>query len=545
MAAAIAALSAIPAQSEELRYVLTPKFDAGRLSVELVWSTSGRKRSVLGISEQVGPVQNLAGLLANVFVEGANAERDGALWILRHAEGAQIRCTYEVAPPVKSFADWNATHLPITTSRFFHGLGGAFLLTPQKASGMPGDYETVLRWQLPAGQDAVCSWGGGRSVGRRIAVDDLRTSVYLAGRLQIERFEQDGRRVLVAMGGDCGFEPQAFAEMTQAIIAEQCRFLNETEFPEFVVTAIPAGPPLREGESRLAGSGLYHSFALWVAPGSSLNDSIEHLFAHELFHHWNGRMLAAEQPERLAYWWIEGITDYYALRILYESGRWDAATYAKWLNKHLREYALNPARAATNEEIHERYWSDRDTFGQVAYQRGLLLGLRWQALARQHKSADGLDPLLRALLDRARSGPFLLTNARIREVGAQRLGQWFGAEFDRHVTQATPVELPPDVLAPDLRLEATSVHAFELGFERDRSLRQKKVRGLIAGSEAANAGLRERDELLGWQIPSSPDEPAVLQVRRGDRTETIRYFPRGPATPAMRFVAADDAQRKP
>lgn len=538
LALVLVALLAHSAPAETLTYVLTPRFEQGVLRVELLWETEGRTHSVLGIAERVGPVQNVPGLLRNVFVEGAQARRDGALWMLSHARGARIRCTYEVAPPASAFEQWNYTHLPITTPTFFHGLGSAFLLTPQKASGMPAEYRTILRWQLPAGQDAVCSWGPGRSIGQPLQVDDLRTSVYLAGRIRTKRIEDDGRRIVVALGGDPGFSLDAFAQLTTGIIAEQCAFMAEKSFPEFVVTAIPVGPELRAGESRLAGSGLYNSFALFAAPGTALDDAVEHLFAHELFHYWNGRLLAAEQPERLVYWFVEGLTDYYALRILHESGRWDAATYAKWVNRHFREYAVNPAQNATNDEIERDYWTQRDTVGEVAYQRGLMLGLRWHKMARERGVREGLDRLLHTLVNRGRAGAFVLSNRGIRRAGVELLGAWFGPEFDKFVTGAATVDIPPDALLPALEGRFRDVYAMELGFDRDRTLRTRTVRGLVRGSAAERAGVRERDELLGWSVPADSDTQVILQIQRDSTTETIRYLPRGAKHSVLQFEPA-------
>jgi predicted metalloprotease with PDZ domain len=327
--------------------------------------------------------------------------------------------------------------------------------------------------------------------------------------------------------------------MTSTIVGQECEFMREEEFPDFVVTAIPVGEKLKEGDSRLAGSGLYNSFALFVAPGAKLDDAVEHLFAHELFHYWNGRLLKARQPERLVYWFVEGLTDYYALRILDESGYWDSEKYAKWINRHIREYYLNPAINASNEEIEKDYWNKRSTVGEVAYQRGLLLGLRWHKLARDKGVPDGIDRLFRSLVTRGRSGGLLVSNQVVREAGARLLGAWFTPEFDRYVERAETVEVPADALAPDLVGELTEVYEFELGFDRDRSLKDRRVRGLVSGSAADSAGLREGDRLVGWDLHGDPDRLVKLTVQRGARSETVSYYPRGMKRVVMQFRAAD------
>jgi predicted metalloprotease with PDZ domain len=400
--ACVASKGASTEAAEALSYTLTPLAQQGRLRVEIEWKTAGRAYSALGVSRQWGTLTDVPEVLGEVAADGVDSvRRQGPLWIFSHRPGATIRCRYEVEPRVRTF-DWSRTHHPITTARYFHGLGNAFLLVPHDEEGVSErEFETVLRWQLPAGWKAACSWGVGRSIGQPVRAADLRNSVYLAGELKLKTVRQDGLTVDLALVEGCGLDIDEFAEMALTITRQQCRFMEEARFPPLVITAIPVGEPLKEGDTRISGTGLYNSFALFVPPGSRLDDGIEHLFAHELFHYWNGRLVQAADPERLVFWFIEGFTDYYALRILLESGRWDASTYAKWINRHLRDYQRNPAIHATNQEIQERFWTQRDTVGEVAYQRGLLLGLRWHRRARDTGVAEGVDRLLKTLVRRA------------------------------------------------------------------------------------------------------------------------------------------------
>ncbi|MBI5864195.1 MAG: hypothetical protein HZB38_06785, partial [Planctomycetes bacterium] len=382
---------------------------------------------------------------------GKSVRRDDSMWIVTHSPGASLTVRYEIALKVKSFDSWDAQSLPIAAEEYFHGVGSAFLMTPNSHPGTPAEFEAALRWSLPAGYKAACSWGGtARSVAAKLRPSDLKQSSYLAGKITTTSVEEGGIKLSVAMIDRFGFSIDEFAARAMRIIRAECDFMAEKEFPEFVITVIPVGKPLAEGETRIAGSGLFQGFALFLAPKSPLSDGFEHLFAHELFHQWNGRRLIAANPERLVYWFTEGFTDYFALRILHDSGIWSAPTYAKWLSKHLRDYATNPARNASNEDIDKHYWTQRGTFGEVAYQRGLMLGLRWNHLAKQRGVKDGVDALLRALLARARTGAFEASNDTIRAAGTKALGGWFEAEFDRYVGGAETVEVPPDALLPGL-----------------------------------------------------------------------------------------------
>lgn len=526
-----------PQKPEALTYVLTPDFGRGRLKVEITWATHGRTSSALSVSPHFGRIDDVSALLKNVRIHGdRNVNRQGALWLVSHARDAQLGVSYEIALGRNRFDDWEEQHLPLTTPEFFHGVGSAFLMTPNSHPGTPATFETALRWVLPAGWKGVSSWGGvTRSAGAPMPPSDLRQSVYFAGKLETRTIKEDGLVVSVAMAPGFDFSIDEFAEFTTRIIKAETKFVREPAFPPFVVTAMPAGPPIKEGESRVAGSGLYHGFALYLAPRSTLTDGVQSLFAHELFHQWNGRLLPGADPERLVYWFTEGFTEYYALRILYESGIWDAKTYAKWLNRHLREYAENPARNATNGEIDARYWTDRDTVGQVAYQRGVLLGLRWNALAKKQGTRSGVDAWFFGLLEAARGTTVALTNDRLRQTGVVTFGAWFGPEFDRHVRDAVTIDVPADALAPALHGRLEKIVGYDLGFDRGRSLAERKICGLRAGSAAAAAGLREGDALAAWNITGDPATLTRVEVRRDGKSMKFEFHARGATHDVLQF----------
>lgn len=521
---------------EALRYTLRPDPEAGVLHVELVWETRGRRISGLRLARDWGPIRNVPGMLRNLRFVGARAKREGGLWTLRHAKDATIRCSYTVDPQHRAFDEPRWAHVPITSRDVFCGMGPAFLLTPHPGGVAPERYEVVLRWELPDGWTAACSWGVGRHVGATLRAEDLRRSVYVAGRLVTRSTKQAAPQVGVAVAGRFAFTADALLARARRIIDAECAFVGETDFPDFVITLVAVGPPADNGPTKLTGSGLYHSFALFLAPGSRLTDAVEHLFAHELFHFWNGERIQPAEPARRVAWLTEGLTDYYALRILFESGIWDDQTFATWINRHIREYHANPAIHASLDEIERHFWDRRDTLGEVVYQRGLLLGLRWHRKAREAGVADGLDALLHRLLAAARADANLrVTNAQVRALGTELFGAWFGQEFDRFVIRGETIRVPADALLPKLRGESKTVYAFDPGFDLPASVRQRRVVGLRRGSAAERAGLREGDVLVAASVRDDPDTPVKLTVRRGGKLRTIRYLPRGRAMVVMQF----------
>ncbi len=521
---------------EAVTYTLTPLPDAARLRVEISWSTGDRTQSALELGMRWGTVADVPALLRNVEFPGAvtGVKKRGGQWLIQHAPGAQVTCRYEVDPGRRKL-DWDGPHYPLITRSYAHLMGNTFLLVPHTGDGMPDTYEVALRWKLPVGWKAVCSWGEGPGIGDRLAPADLRNSVYLAGKFQKETVERDGRRITVAVCDDFNFRASEFAGLADTIVGHECRFANEREFPPLLVTAAPVGGSTAPGQTRLVGMGLYRSFVLLAAPNAKLDDAFASLFAHELFHHWNGRVLKAAQPDKLVYWFTEGFTEYYALRILLDSGFWTPEVYARWVNRHLRQYRDNPAMHATNEEIQAGYWQARDTIGEVPYQRGVLLGLRWHRQARQRGIANGMDALFLGLLERARLESFELTNDLLRQEGVRVLGAWFGPEFDKYVVQAETVDVPPEVLEPALRGVYRDVYAFELGFDAGIAAQKKRVRNLVPNSPAQRAGLREGDRLVQAKVQPDPDQEVELQVARDGQVKKVRFYPRGTRRAVLQF----------
>lgn len=528
----------IDARGESLTYTIRPDVKTGRVGVELAWDTAGdRKQSALCLTSAYGSVTDVPGLITGLRIGGAESvRREKGCWRLLHRPGAEVRVQYWVDAGRREF-DWMSTHHPITSEQCFHGIGSTFLLTPAEGGGMPRDYEVLLRWRLPEGWKAACSWGVGAHLGARMRAVDVRRASYLAGPLQIETRRVLGAEdVTVAQLDAFAFDADDVARKAAQIISAEVTFMREADFPPYVVTVVPVGSSANKGMQRMVGAGLARGFVLWLSPDARWTDGVEHLFAHELFHHWNGGVMEAESPDRLVYWFLEGFTDYYALRILYESGYWSATTYARWVNQHIFEYARNPAQRAKNEEILREYWRRRDTVGEVAYQRGLLLAIRWHYLSRERGVDEGIDALFRGLLARARERGTKLSNDVIRAEGHRRYGAWFLEEFDRHVREAETVTLSAKMLAPEFRGRVQTVYEYELGFDRAASLANRRVVGLKPDSLAARAGLRNGDELVGWNLHNDPGQKIELKVRREQKVQTISFYPRGKGWRVAQFL---------
>lgn len=530
--------------SERLAYTFTPAPDEGIIRVELRWQTGDREQSTLAIQPHWASVPDIPMLLKQVSVTAGKFRREENRWIIDHQPSAEIRCEYEIRG--ESQPDWDGSYYPIVTNDHFHGIGETFLITPNDDDASSNEYDISIDWKLPgAWPRAASSIGVGKHVSATLTLRDLRNAIYLAGHIQTRTQIVLDQPVTVAVAGEFEFSADELLSLCARIIGAERNFLPEAPLPAYLITAVTIGRPLPKGSTSMGGTGLHNSFALFLPPKAESNDALQHLLAHELFHHWNGRVLDREQPEELVYWFSEGLTEYYALRLLYESGIWDVNTLCTWINRHIAAYHRNPAKNATNEEILQEFWTKRKTVGQAPYQRGVLLAIRWHALAQQHdrgvraSSTPGIDALFHELLRQAINDDTKITNDRIRAAGIEKLGNWFADEFDRFVIEAETIEVPPDALAPAIVGKPATIYEFALGFDRDRSIAERRIIDLVPDSPAAEAGLQENDELTSWSIGDDPDHPVRLDIRRDDKTKTIRYVPRGQEIRVLRFEPTD------
>ncbi|GAB3638670.1 hypothetical protein GCM10027422_42600 [Hymenobacter arcticus] len=101
----------------------------------------------------------------------------------------------------------------------------------------------------------------------------------------------------------------------------------------------------------------------------------------------------------------------------------------------------------------------------------------------------------------------------------------------------------PGAFGPGVASRPVPVGFFDLGFAEPVALQKgKRIKGLVTGSAAALAGLREGDELAEAvnliPVYGSFTQAITLPVRRGAAVEPITYQPRTGQAEAWEWVAA-------
>ena len=293
-----------------------------------------------------------------------------------------------------------------------------------------------------------------------------------------------------------------------------------------------------------SGIGLRNSFAFTFGAETPI-DNLKSLLAHEMLHAWvRGFDGLADGTAALASsWYSEGLAVHYQRLLPWRAGLMSDEEFLYDLNSTAARYYTNIMINVPNEDVPAGFW--RDTRIRVLpYDRGSLYFAALNADIQAATNGDlSLDDLVREMLsDRRADIP--LTEAHWREKLEAVLGEDGIADFDAMLAGGE-VQPPSDAFGPCFQRVTKPLRRYNLGFDPDVLLdRPREVYGLIPGSEADKAGLRDGDVILHSfsQDGMQGDQDAWLQIRidRDGEELTLRYQPRGETVDAYQWEKTSD-----
>jgi hypothetical protein len=130
----------------------------------------------------------------------------------------------------------------------------------------------------------------------------------------------------------------------------------------------------------------------------------------------------------------------------------------------------------------------------------------------------------------------------LQEAVAKELGGEENARFS-YIVLAGVVspEIPGDAFGPCFTKVNKKLPRYELGLD-PASATEKKVRGLVAKSAAAKAGLAEGERITAADLGDGTlDKPVELELERGGKLVKVRYLPRGEAVDGFSWTFAPKA----
>lgn len=517
MAVSIAAVSldvTRAAAHAPLTYTISPRFEAGALAgieVALSFEADQSGLTTLDLPDASMGRARLWHNLRDFTVEGGELDGEGPTRTIRSEPGKIIIVRYVV--------------------------GGTIDHDPSGADGYPSEPWIRPSWFFVDGPSAIVTikgredapiafcWGHWPSAYRLASnlehwkSGDPRQSVLIGGR-DLRIVESGPMRL--AIRGQFAFDDAELADdLARLLKVERAFFGDDTSAPYLV-----AASNFTTGSGQqFSGTGKVGAFAMVATPGMTL-DAMRPFLAHEIFHAWNPTRLGKTVGPR-GYWLSEGLTDFYARRLLQRARLVTPVGFAAAWNEALRAYAASPAKTMPGAQAADAFWTDPHA-EKVPYQRGAMLAALWDWRLRQRGSS--LDTVLRAQARIApRRADATLTDLFVEEMA--RAGVDVRADLDAHVEKGAVIELPEAVFAPCGRLATVNAPNFQLGFEPVADGQGViTITRLRPDSAAHRAGLRDGMVVVrkASGVNGDPAQPYELVVRSTDgAVSTVRFLPQG------------------
>jgi hypothetical protein len=448
-------------------------------------------------------------------------------WSVARATVGDVIVSFDAPPRPVTAATNNGPLFDLREeANAFLGAGVGFLATPVRS----GPWRVHLAWDLsssPAGSRGVWSFGDG-TVDATLPSEALEFSYYAGGALQ--RYPQSGdSRFGYYWASDPPFDPADLARRIEALYGYMSAFFDDTASNYRVFAR--SNPYLGAG-----GTSLAHSFMFgYHAPSKPTAGDLQLLIAHEMAHTWPA--MQGEHGDTA--WYSEGTAEYYSLALSWRAHAIGLDKVLKTLNERADAYYTNPFRALSNPEAAEKFWTD-PIAQTVPYGRGWLYLIQTDAQIR--KASGGrrsLDDVVKAIYARQRAGQAFGIPAWLELAGKELGPAQAKAGYERMVSGGLLVP-PKDAFAPCLTVIPHAARPIELGFARSSLNDDRIVRGLVPGSAAEKAGIRNGDVIVEVsdfdKVRRDETLPLKLTLRRDRAQVSVTYLPRGPAQPGYRWA---------
>src|SRR3569832_420287 len=210
----------------------------------------------------------------------------------------------------------------------------------------------TLKWEdIPPGWRIANSFGAQQVIQKvSCSPNALQYAAFLAGDFQVVECNRGTNPVYIAIRGEWPFSTDEFVNLIEQIFISQRCFWNDYEFPYYLVSVIPI-----DAEGSTGGTALTNTFSLFLGDTRfSKDEFLKHLawlISHEHFHTWNGIKISSSEPEGSMYWFSEGFTEYYAVKLNHKNGIMSQNDYVDHINELLIDYFSSPVHYASNETI--------------------------------------------------------------------------------------------------------------------------------------------------------------------------------------------------
>lgn len=409
------------------------------------------------------------------------------------------------------------------------GVGNTFILLPEETTVR----KISLKWDLaalPKGSTATSSFGEGDVALPDGPADQLASTVFMAGPMQREPALVSETGFSSAWMGAPPFDPHPLMAWTNKLHGWMSGFFQDKAVPPYRVFL--RYNPINAG----GGTALTRSF-LTTYGADTKGESLRGTLAHEMVHTWT--------DSDAGQWYGEGVAVHYQGLLPFRAGLLSPEAFLEDLNDTARRYYANPLNATPDQEIAPRFWEDT-RIRVLPYDRG---GLYFAVLDGCIRRATGgkrsVDDLVLEMNRRRAAGQTTDDAAWVALV-VEALGE-DGRKLHQSMMAGGLMLPQADDFGPCFTRTTAKVRRFELGFE-PKSLvgTTKTIRGLMPGSEAAKAGLRDGDVVTYAVamdgVQGDPNQTLTLKVTRDGKTFPLTYLPRGELTEIYQWARRPGTQ---
>ena len=260
------------------------------------------------------------------------------------------------------------------------------------------------------------------------------------------------------------------------------------------------------------------------------------LISHEYFHTWNVKQLRPAEFTRYDYsqenytrllWFFEGFTSYYDDLFLRRTGLIDDPAYLRLVAKSINQVMQAPGRSvqsvaqASYDAWIKYYRPDENTPNATIsyYSKGSLVALCLDLTLRAEGKTT-LDAVMRGLWARCKGGPMTEADlaATLEDLGGRSFAREIAAWV--HGTRDLPLQELLQKHGVTVSLDPAPLQQ-RLGLRADESGGSLRVKTVLRGGPAEQAGLAAGDEWLGvevagqgWRLDRLDDLPLYLGTQR-------------------------------
>lgn len=404
---------------------------------------------------------------------------------------------------------------PIGNHSYFYAIGhGMFVIPAEQDSKMA----ITLKWN-----DIPKDWKIANSFGQQQVLQEiedfpnvLHSGAFLAGDFQIIECNPGTNPVYIAIRGNWPFSAEEFTALVEQIFISQRDFWNDHEFPYYLVSVIPI-----DTKNSTGGTALRDNFSLFLGDNYfSKDDYIKHLgwlISHEHFHTWNGCKFRSSEPEGSMYWFSEGFTEYYAVKLNRKNGIMSQKEYVDHVNGILMDYFSSPVHNASNETITKNFWTNPAT-GKLPYDRGFALALYLDTKIQSNSEGLSLDNFMHDLLEFTKQKDAGFSFDDLLNLFANYVDQEDLRSIKKFVIEGDSIPIFHHAMGSEYHLEWED----SIGFNLRESLAKGIVQGVTYGSIPHQAGLANRLKIVAFSRTGTVVTVTVMDEKEGSK-KNIAY----------------------